>query len=250
MSFAAVRSRVVSFAVAVAAGPLGGTFTLPVPPIHAPVALEPPAVLARYSSAVAHLKRPKTVSFEFSVEQSGLRNLEQTHRVYRSGQSERDETLSADGVTLTSPSVRIFRTRANRYDVGALAPRVADYDFAFAGLARSGERNAYVFHTRRRAPSSYAVGVVVIDGESFLPLTIGFALGGNGVKAQGRMTFASSLGYWLIREASVDAVVSGKPARERIVFSKYAFPELPPSTFEVPHAAPSVLAPPEAAAGP
>ena len=74
--------------------------------------LEPATVLARYADALAALKHPAAISFEFSVEQLGLRNLEQTHRVYRSGSDERDETLSVDGYALNYPAVRSFAIAA------------------------------------------------------------------------------------------------------------------------------------------
>ena len=55
-------------------------------------------------------------------EQTGTRSLEQTHRIFRSGTDERDETIAVNGSRPAVPLVRIFRQRPYRYTIAALAP--------------------------------------------------------------------------------------------------------------------------------
>src|SRR5947209_6644428 len=50
------------------------------------VPLDSQDVLLRYQRALVALPTPKTVIFTYSVSQAGPRDLEQTHRVYRSGE--------------------------------------------------------------------------------------------------------------------------------------------------------------------
>ncbi|MFZ1125946.1 MAG: hypothetical protein WAN59_12475 [Candidatus Baltobacteraceae bacterium] len=197
--------------------------------------LEPATVLARYADALAALKHPAAISFEFSVEQLGLRNLEQTHRVYRSGSDERDETLSVDGYALKNPAVRIFRNRGYRYDIATIAPKPEAYEFSFSSVQRAGDHYAYSFETKSRAAASFAVTGVTIDGASFLPSVVRFAASG-GARASGRLRYVGAQGYWVVTEAIADArLPDGKVAHERIVWSSYRFPQsLPPSTFQAP----------------
>ncbi len=210
----------------------------PTPPPHAkPVAapLDPATVLAEYADALVLLKRPPALSFEFSIEQLGLRNIEQTHRVYRSGSKERDETLSVDGYALKNPSVRIFN-RGYRYDIATLAPKPQAYDFSFASAQRVGSHYAYSFETKPRGPASFAVTGVTIDGLSFLPLVVRFHASGGNARASGMVRYVGAQGYWVVSEAIADArLADGKLAHEKMVWSKYRFPEsLPSSTFQEP----------------
>jgi hypothetical protein len=218
----------------------------PVPKAVA-AALEPATVLARYAEALAALKRPPALSFEFSIEQLGLRNLEQTHLVYRSDANERDETLSVDGYLLKKPSVRIIRNRGYRYDIVRLAPKPKAYDFSFAGVARVGNHYEYSFETAPKKPASFAVTGVTIDGATFLPTVVRFHASGAATRASGRLQYAGSGRYWVVSEAVADArLADGKVAHERILWSKYRFPEsLPSSTFQAPASVtPEPLAPP------
>jgi hypothetical protein len=207
------------------------------------IRLAPAAVLARYGQALALLKRPPTLSFEYSVEQLGLNNLEQTHRVYRSGLNERDETLVVDSYTLQQPAVRILANRTNRYDIAAVAPKPADYAFTFAGVEREASGYAYVFHTTPRATTSFAVSEVEIDGRSFLPSRLLFKIAGGGASGSGELVYARTDVYWVIRSAAVSVrLAGGAIARERIEWSSYRFPpSLPDSTFEAPRALTTAL---------
>lgn len=193
-------------------------------------------VLLRYAAALALLPRPKVISFDYTVEQLGLRNLEQTHRVYRSGLRERDETVLVDGYTLTRPAIRIFTNRTYRYDIASVAPAPGAYAFAFAGVVRASGGYGYVYRTAPRAAGSFAVSEVEIDGRTFLPSVVRFRIAGGGARGSGSLRYGRSEGYWVIREAQVNAhVTSGTNAHERILWSNYQYPAaLPPSTFQAP----------------
>ncbi len=200
--------------------------------------LRPALVLARYAEGLAKIKRPKALAFQYTVEQLGLHDLEQSHRVYRSGVSERDETLVVDGYTLQYPSIRIFRNRVDRYDVTAVAPRPGTYRFAYSGLLPRPGGNAYVFKTIRTASGAFAVSEIEIDGRTFLPSVIRFKLAGNGARGGGELRYGRADVYWLVRQAIVSAkLTNGANAHERITWSNYQFPTaLPPSTFAPPRA--------------
>jgi hypothetical protein len=192
-------------------------------------------VMERYADALAKLPRPPAMTFEYSVEQSGLHPLEETHRIYRSGLRERDETLVADGVPLKVPSVRIVRNSAYKYDLLALAPKPADYTFAYAGKRTVLGHKVYAFRTNPVSVSQYAVGDVLIDAQRSLPVVITFTSAAGGIKGKGRLEFMPSGLYWVVREASVSARAGTKDVRERIRWTKYRFPDsLPESTFAPP----------------
>jgi hypothetical protein len=215
-----------------------GEGALPTPrPVARP--LEPETVLARYADALAGVERPPAVSFDFWIEQLGLRNIEQLHRVYRSGTSERDETLSVDGYPLRTPEVRILLNRAYRYDITAVAPKLDAYVFALESTLRSGSHYAYTFATAPRAPRSFAVSEVIIDGETFLPSTVRFSVSGGKARGDGRLRYAKAGRYWIVTDATVAVrLADGKPARERIIWSHYRFPTtLPTATFREPRPA-------------
>jgi hypothetical protein len=205
-------------------------------------ALLPNAVLARYATSLAKLRRPKAITFDYSVEQLGLRNMEQTHHVYRSGLAERDETLIVDGQPLPLPAVRILANRTYRYDIGAIAPTPATYAFAYAGTVVAGDGFGYVFRTERRAPAAFAVSEIQIDSRTFLPSIVRFKIAGYGARGSGELDYGLSDAYWVVREAQVNAhLTSGALAHERITWSNYQFPpSLPPSTFEAPRPLPAI----------
>ncbi len=223
----------------------GGAFPTP-RPIAPP--LEPDTVLVRYADALAGVKRPPAVSFDFWIEQLGLRNIEQLHRVYRSGTSERDETLSIDGYPLRTPEVRILLNRGYRYDITAVAPRLDEYVFALVNTLRSGNHYAYTFATEPRAPRPFVVSGVTIDGETFLPSTVRFSVTGGNARGDGRLRYGKAGRYWVVSDATVAVrLADGKPARERIVWSHYRFPTtLPTATFRESHPAATRPAPGEA----
>jgi hypothetical protein len=205
-------------------------------PAQAPADIPPSLVLQRYEEAMAQLKTPPNVIFEYAVEQSGLRNLEQVHRVYRSGTRERDETLRVDGAALKVPQVRVFQ-RPDRYDVSRLAPKPGDYTFSFARRSIEAGRAVYTFHTEAQNVTAFGVTSIDVDAQHFLPLTVRFRSVSGGTKGAGHVTYAPESKYWLPREASVEArTPAGKVARERITWTAFGFPEvLPASTFSPPH---------------
>jgi len=194
-------------------------------------------VTVRYLAAVAKLKRAKTVSFEYALAQLGLHTMEQTHRVYRSGSNERDETLVIDGVRLKSPAVRIITGRNPHYDIAVVAPRPEAYRFipVAAPKAPNGQYT-YVFKLATRAPRAFAVTAIELDGRTFLPSLVKFTTSANGARGTGMLRYSGVAGYWVVREAVISATLqNGKPARERITWSRYRFPAaLPRDTFRVP----------------
>jgi len=198
--------------------------------------LSPAAILARYEATLAELKRPKAITFDYSVEQLGLRDIEQTHHVYRSGHAERDETLIVDGIVLPQPSVRIIANRSDRYDITQVAPTASAYTFAYTGTKLDGDEIIYVFTTQRRAPASFAVSEIELSARRFLPTAVHFKIGGNGARGSGTLLYGPADTYWVVRQAQVNAhLTSGAPAHERILWSNYQFPpSLPKSTFEAP----------------
>jgi hypothetical protein len=206
-----------------------------------PRPLESHVVLARYAEALAGVSRPSAVEFEYTVEQLGARTLQQTHRVYRSGESERDEIVAADGQKLSRPSVRILLNRGYPYDVRSIAPQPATYTFIYTGtLMQPNDRFVYLYRTEPKGlEGNFVVDEVGIDGASFLPVSMHFRIAGAGAHGSGRIEYARFDRYWLVREAEVAVhMPKGSLANERIVWSKYQFPpSLPPETFREPRPA-------------
>jgi hypothetical protein len=200
--------------------------------LAAAVALAPADVLARYAAALAKVRTPVVLTFEYTLDQTGTRNGEQVHRVFRSGSNERDELLVADGRKLAPPSVHVFHDRPNRYTLERLAPQPAAYAFHFVGMSQSGHAPAYEFATEVRSPSAFRVTSVTIDAASFVPTSIAFATGHDG---RGTVTFARFDRYWMPNDVNVRATYGNQPMTEHIAFSKYRFPDaLPPATFAAP----------------
>jgi hypothetical protein len=178
------------------------------------------------------------MSFEYSVDQSGARDLQQTHRVFRSGTSQRDELLTVDGKKLDPPSTHIFFGRRDRYAVEALAPRPSKYTFRYIGLVHSGHHNDAVFKTTPLAPADSVIRQVTIDGVSFLPVSISFSTASH--KGTGVITFGRIQKAWVPITATAKATYAKLAADERITFSHYRFPDaLPVTTFEKPRPLPS-----------
>ena len=78
-------------------------------------------VLAQYALALKAASAPKVVVFSYTVSQVGPSNIEQHHRIYRSGLDVRDDTLSVDGITLLRKVARISRYE-DRYAIARFSP--------------------------------------------------------------------------------------------------------------------------------
>jgi hypothetical protein len=202
-------------------------------------------VLQRYQLAIETLPTPKAVIFTYSVSQAGPNNIEQRHRIYRSGMSVRDETISVDGEFVSHKSVRFYH-REDRYSVSRFAPRTDAYELLFLTTVTNGHHLDYVYDA---TPLSRAGGVWVdrltIDGVRYLPRIVRFHSVGPDARGTAVIQFAPFGRYWMPVAAEATALVNGKPARERITWGDYRFPDyLPPSTFEAPQALPQVTLPP------
>lgn len=223
-----VVGRVAAAAALVAAVASGASAAPPIPPVQ----MDSQLVLQRYALAIEAVAPPKNVVFTYAVSQLGPSNLEQRHRIYRSGSDVRDETLAVDGVALTHKIVRVSR-REDRYAIARLAPRTGAYQMLFLHALRDGSHFDYVYEAtpvvRQAGP---AVDGVTIDGRRFLPRAIHFRTVAGAASGNGEVRYAPFGPYWMPVLATVDARVDGKPARERIAWGDYRFPEtLPPSTF-------------------
>lgn len=196
-----------------------------------PKPLDSQSVLNRYATQLLREEGPKVLVFSYTVSQLGPRDIEQTHRVYRSGDLVRDETLMVDGVR--QKNIRIARYR-NRYTLENLAPRVTQYAFLFERSTRLGNAVQYAYRAvPLGAAGGFTVDAVTIDGRSFLPSLIRFHTSGTAMRGNGSIAFGKAGKYWVPSFANVDARIGGKPARERITFTAYQFPaSLPRSTFQ------------------
>jgi hypothetical protein len=212
------------------------------PAIHTVAPLLPPElVVAHYQDELTRASPPPAMIFEYTVEQVGPHDIEQTHRVYRQGTSERDEILDVDGRSLPEPSVSISTRRTDRYDIGSVAPREPQYEFSFVRSIQSGERVDYVFRTVSHLGTAFEVADITIDGDSFLPSVIDFRSTDAAGRAFGHLTYGDVDDHWLIHDVSVSAHVDGAPVRERLTWNNYQFPvALPPSTFAQRYGAPSI----------
>ncbi|MBV8066434.1 MAG: hypothetical protein JO113_00550 [Candidatus Eremiobacteraeota bacterium] len=196
-------------------------------------------VLQRYARAIAVAASPKVVIYSYTVSQVGPSNVEQHHRIYRSGLDVRDETLSVDGIPLNRKIVR-FSRHPERYGVERFAPRTDAYELLFLGTAKDAHHLDYVYEA---TPLNRSVNVwidrVTIDGIRFLPRAVRFHTSGVDAAGSGEIEFGSFGKYWMPITADAQARIKGKPARERIVWSDYRFPvSLPPSTFQAPEPLP------------
>jgi len=211
-------------------------FAAPAPPAEAKE-LPSVTVLARYARALDAYTAPPALSFDYTLEQSGARDMEQTHRIFRIGPNERDETLAVDGRKLDPPTTRIFRGRPNHYTIPLLAPKPAQYDFTYLGTHHDGRHLDYVFDATPKGAPAYRVTRVTIDGITFLPQAIAFAAGPGGT---GTVTFGRVSRWWVPLEATAHAKLDGLAAFERLTFSNYRFPDsLPSSAFAAPRPLPS-----------
>lgn len=210
-----------------------------------PEELDSQYVLQRYAVAIETVAVPKAVIFTYTVSQAGPSNIDQRHVVYRSGSMVRDETLAVDGVPLVHKMVS-FGRREDRYDVSRIAPKAAAYEMLFVRALRDGRHTDYQYDvTPLLHGANAAVDRVTIDGIKYLPKDIRFTTGAEDARGSAHVAYAAFGKYWMPVLAEVTAVVNGKPARERIVWGDYRFPEsLPPSTFQPPRPLPhSTIAP-------
>jgi len=198
----------------------------------------PGTILARYAEALATYRTPAVLSFEYAIDQTGARSIQQTHRIFRDADAQRDELLSADGKRLDPPSIHIFLGRRNRYTVEALAPRASAYAFRYVGSVHDGRHVDYVFATTPFVPRASTVTAVTIDGVRFLPDAIRFSTSAHG--GTGVVTFGAVQKYWMPLTASAQTNDLKLTAQERILFSRYRFPiALAASTFSTPKPLPS-----------
>lgn len=210
--------------------------------VHVP--LDSQAVLERYAARLLKTEVPKTMIFTYSVSQAGPHTIEQSHRIYRSGELVRDETYQIDGQTPKVKITRIARYR-NRYTIENLAPRMTAYAFLFLRSVRNGNSYSYAYKAvPLGAAGSFVVTGMVIDGRSFLPSVIRFKTSSATMSGTGAIWFARSGKYWVPTSAAVQAKIAGKPAREHISFTSYQFPRsLPKSTFQSPRPLPTPVLP-------
>jgi hypothetical protein len=203
-----------------------------------PPAVAPATTLARYAEALAANHTPLVLSFEYSIDQAGARDIQQTHRVFRSGNSERDELLSSEGKRVDPPSIHIFLGRRNRYTIEALAPRPEAYTFRYVASVHDGRHLDQVFETIPFSPAPATVQQVTIDGVTFLPAAIRFVTTAHG--GGGNVSFGRVQKYWMPTAASA-AATSGKSSTvEHVSFYRYRFPtSLADSTFSTPRPLPS-----------
>lgn len=206
--------------------------------------LDSQVVLQQYATHLLSAEIPKTLIFTYSVSQAGPESIEQSHRIYRSGDLVRDETLQVDGQSLKLKVTRITRYR-NRYTIENLAPRMTAYAFLFLRTVRTGNSYSYVYKAvPLGAPGSFVVLGMTVDGRTFLPSEIRFRTASATMKGEGSVSFARAGKYWVPTGVAVRAVIDGKPARERITFTSYQFPgRLPKSTFQGPRPLPTPVLP-------
>jgi hypothetical protein len=213
-----------------------------IPPLHArptpPPAVAPSAMLARYATALDTNVTPAVLSFEYSVDQAGPHDIQESHRVFRSGNSERDELLSANGKRFVPPAIHIFLGHRNRYALEAMAPRPEAYTFHYLTSVRDGHHLDQVFATVPRGAADVSVRRVVLDGVTALPTMVTFATRKyNGTVI---VTFGKVQKYWMVLTATATATTGKSLAIEHLAFSRYRFPaSLAASTFATPRPLPS-----------
>ncbi len=173
-------------------------------------------VLERYATQLLRVDAPKTLVFTYSISQAGPKPIEQSHRIYRSGELVRDETLQVEGQTLKVRPTRIARYR-NRYTIESLAPRMTEYAFLFLRSVRSAGSYSYTYKAvALGATGPFVIVGMTIDGRTFLPSEIRFRSASPVLRGTGSVSFAEADKYWVPTSALVQASIGGKPARERI----------------------------------
>lgn len=199
-------------------------------------------VLLRYATQLERAKQPQTLIFTYAVSQLGPQDIDQTHRIYRSGNLVRDETLIVDGARLRSTRIARYR---NRYTLQNIAPRMANYRFTFVHAVKDGKFYDYTYRAAPLGvPTAFTVQQMTIDGRSFLPREIRFHTIGVAARGSGVVTFAAAGKYWMPSAVAVQGTISGRIAREHILFSAYQFPQkLPRSIFMAPRPLPLPVLP-------
>jgi len=188
-------------------------------------------VLQQYSAALERVPAAKAAIYSYAVSQAGPTDIEQRHRIYRSGSEVRDETIAIDGVAPKLAAIRIYRSE-DAYAIGRVAPRQAFYRFLYLRQVARGDRIDYLYQTTPLVAGAFAVTQVLVDGKSLLPRTIWFTTGSLTASGKGVLQYEPISGHWMPVLATIDAIVGGKPARERIAWSDYRFPpSLPAATF-------------------
>ncbi len=197
------------------------------------VPLDSELVLQNYARALATLQTPKFTIFSYAVSQAGPNDIEQRHRIYRSGLDVRDETILVDGGKPKNAAISIGK-RVDRYAVGKLAPHPNAYELLFVRAIVTGSRTDYLFDATPfvKGATGFVVTHVTIDGVTFLPRSIAFRATSFAARGDGEIRYAPFAGHWMPVLATIGASVNGQPARERIAFGDYRFPtSLPPATF-------------------
>lgn len=206
--------------------------------------LDSQQVLERYATRLLNLESAKTLIFSYTVSQAGTHDIEETHRIYRSGELVRDELLASDGETLHPKITRISRYR-NHYTLDALAPRLTQYALIFLRAVPHAHHYDYVYKALPLENGGrFTVSGVTIDGSTYLPSVIRFQSTNGTIVGNGAVTFGRSGRYWMPTSATITVEQSAAPARERITFSSYQFPaSLPKSTFQAPKPLPAPVLP-------
>jgi len=211
-----------------------------VPSSLSALVLPPSVVLTKYAAALVLIKEPLAFSFEYALDQSGVHNLSSQHRVYRSGTTERDETIAINGQRTRRPEVRIFRNRPNRYALAKIAPSEDAYIFTPAGSIVSGKHRDYSFRLTPYKLQAFRVDRIVIDGVTFLPRSLSYTMHVGANVGTGTLVFGKSDKYWMIGTATA----SVGDSREKIAWSSYRFINaMPRETFAEPKPVPSVVVP-------
>lgn len=199
-----------------------------------PAELDSQLVLNRYAAALASCTPVKTVAFTYSVSQAGAHNIEQTHRIFRSGTRQRDETIAVEGDPVKMKMVRIA-SKSDRYAIANVAPRLSAYGFLFLGTHHDGRHLDYAYAAEPLGQPAFHVTELTVDGATYLPALIRFTMTARSLRAKGALSYQKIGTHCVPLEATVSAVLNGKPTRERILWSAYSFPaSLPPSTFYQP----------------
>lgn len=216
---------------------LGGALVSGASAAPAPKELDSQLVINRYVAALAACAPPKNVAFTYSVSQAGIHNLEQTHRIFRGGNRQRDETIAVDGDPLKIKLIRMVK-RTDRYAIAKIAPRTGAYALLFLGTHKNGRALDYVYSAAPLASPAFKVTELTIGGADYMPVLIRFEMragAGGKIHASGTIAYQKIGRYCVPQLATVSAVIDGKPTRERITWSAYSFPAaLPSSTFYQP----------------
>ncbi len=212
---------------------------------QAAIPIDSQVVLARYALAIDGVKTPKAVILDYAISQSGPSMIDEHHILYRSGLHVRDETLSVAGSALRQREIHIG-TREDHYALTRIAPRADAYGFVFVKALHRGAQIGYLYDAVPlvRQSTGFVVDSMLIDAKSSLPLEIHFSTGSANAHGNGVIGYARMGAYWMPTQASITALIDGKPARETIAFSAYRFPTaLPTGTFLSPKPLPQLSLP-------